>query len=430
MAYAMVTNPRFFELIGHAIEYDRLATHDAQMLVWAAHEINRANGQPCASTVAAVQQLRLRVNDGKLTMEELEICTALLDAVEDAGGITDLPGLIATVTPAVKKIGFNDAVEQTIQSLGQGDSDATEAAERFDKLAALGKARVSMGTPMLFTREAVMAAAISTIRDPMPLGIDELDIALGGGIERASLCCFLGNPGDGKSLILCHIAAEAIWGGHSVAYVTAELSEEAIQQRIYANLFGLTAHEMSDDPDEVVRRHGLLAGVLPNSVGSLRTFYATPKMGTVGGIKSWLDALDRDFGEHPLVLIVDYADKLAAKSGGEPKSSYIEQGAVYEQLRQLVIDRDGWGFTASQTTGRQGRKKKLDIEDIADSMEKARIVDTLVAIVRSEEDTQNGTVRFRMPKRRNNVAHGEVGPLTMDPERGRMVVLSRPHTPW
>lgn len=431
IAYAECTNPHFHELLGYAIEFERLPSEDAQLLVSAAQEIARNNESPCASSVAAVQQLRLRVNAGKLTMESLATANDLLDAVEDAGGITDLDGLISTVAPAIRGIATLDALEQTITGVGQG-MDPSEAAEKFAAVAQLGKARVSDGSRLTFTADDISAAASSTVTDPLPTGIPELDIALGGGTERRSLGVFLGNPGDGKSLMLCHVAAESVYDGRRVAYVTAELSEAAVKQRLYANLLNMTAPELVLDPQRAATRGAALDAFLPHPIGDFRVLYVTPKVGTVAQIRQWLRDLKRKDGFQADVLLVDYADKLAAKARGTqqgPVSSYVEQGSVYQQLRDLIVEDDLWGWTASQTTGRQGRKKKLDIEDVADSMEKARICDTLVTIMRNDEDVQAGLVRFRLPKRRNGQAHAEVGPLTMDPEHGRMVAVCRAE-PW
>ena len=426
LAYAEVTNPRFHELLGHAIEADRLANEDAQLLVSAAQEIAREGDQPCASTVAAVQQLRLRVNAGKLTMESLQAANDLLDAVEDAGGIQDLDGLIATVTPAIKRVAHMEAVEQTIAQVGQ-QADPAEAAERFAAIANLGKARVSDGQALTWTPAQIALAASSTITDPLPTGIPELDTVLGGGIEKRSLGVFLANSGDGKSLALCHVAAESLWDGRRVAYVTLELSEHQIMQRVICNMVDMTPTELAADPHKAAARRSLLDGFFQHSIGDMQVLYMTPKVGTVAQIRQWLKDLARK-NFVPDVLLVDYADKLSAKAG-EEKGSYVAQGMVYQQLRDLVVDLGCWGWTASQTTGRQGRKKKIDMEDIADSMEKARICDTLVAIVRHDEDVTNGLVRFRLPKRRNGEAHKEVGPLNMDPERGRMVAIMR-SVPW
>ncbi len=434
VAYAEATNPQFHEILGHAIEFERVPHEGAALVISAAQEVARNNDSPCASTVAVIQQLRNRVNAGKLTLEDLTAANDMLDAVEDCGGITDLDGLIATVTPAVKGVATMDALEQTIQSMGQA-ADPSEAADRFTAVANLGKAKVSKGIEATINVSQIAAAAATTVTDPLPTGITELDIALGGGTERSSLGVFLANSGDGKSLALCHVATQSLIDGHDTAYVTAELSELQIMQRVYCNMFGMTAVDMAMNPQEGERRgQALVSWCLKEGVGgrmgTFRVLYVTPKVGTVSQIRQWLKDLQRQHGFDPTVLLVDYADKLAAKATGDAaKGSYQEQGQIYQQLRDLVVEKNLWSWTASQTTGRQGRKKKLDIEDIADSMEKARICDTLVAIVRNDDDVQSGLCRFRLPKRRNGVAHQEVGPLTMDPEHGRMVAISRVE-PW
>lgn len=432
VAYAEATNPRFHELLGHAIEFERLAWEDVSLIVSAAQEIARDNELPCASSVAVIQQLRMRVNAGKLSLEDLQSAADLLDAVEDVGGITDLDGLINTVAPAIRSVATLAALDATIQAVGL-KPDPIEAAERFAAVAQIGKARVAKGTKLIWSAADIAASAASTVTDPLPTGIPELDVILGGGTERASLAVFLANSGDGKSLALCHVAATGIWEGRKMAYVSAELSELQVKQRVYCNVLNMTAIDMAMNPQEGARRAGLLNGFLPNTIGDMRTLYVTPKVGTVSQIRQWLRDLKRDEGWEPEALLVDYADKLGAGGGAFEntlKGTYGLQGVIYQQLRDLVVEElNCWGWTASQTTGRQGRKKKLDIEDIADSMEKARICDTLIAIVRNDDDVSSGMCRFRLPKRRNGAAHQEVGPLTMDPEHGRMVTLVRSE-PW
>lgn len=432
VAYAEATNPRFHELLGHAIEYERIPWPDASLLISAAQEIARENEQPAASTVAVIQQLRLRVNAGKLSLEDLQSASDLLDAVEDCGGITDMEGLINTVAPAIRGVATMAALEATIQSVGV-KPDPVEAAERFAAVAQIGKGRIAKGTRLAWTPTQIAAAAASTVTDPLPTGIPELDVVLGGGTERAALAVFLGNPGDGKSLALCHVAATSIWEGRKVAYVSAELAELQVIQRVQCNVLNMTAVDLAMNPQEGARRAALLNGFLPTPIGDMRTLYVTPKVGSVAQIRQWLKDLKRDEDWDPDVLLVDYADKLGTSGGGffanAARGSYVVQGEIYQHLRDLVVELNCWGWTASQTTGRQGRKKKLDIEDIADSMEKARICDTLIAIVRNDDDVSGGMCRFRLPKRRNGMAHQEVGPLTMDPEHGRMVTLCRSE-PW
>lgn len=431
IAYAEACKPRFHELLGHAIEADRLPSEDARLIVAAAQDVARESGSPPGSLAVVVQQLRLRVNQGKMTIESMTSCEDALLAVEDLGGVPDLEGLIHTVAPAVRDAQFQDGVEATIQELGKG-GDAEAAADRFAKIGLIGKARVATGTTAKWDISDITAAGLSTIRDPLPTGVTDLDVALGGGLERGTLGMFLGGSGDGKSLVLCHLSAEAIMEGRRVAYISLELGENQIKQRVYANILNMTAKDLAENAAEAVRRRQLLDAhfmkVGRPPIGAFRVIYMTPKVSSVSTIKGWLKDMTQQ-GEDFDVIVVDYGDKLGASSTLEAKGTYHAQGSVTDQLRNLIIERDGWCWTASQTTGRQGRKKKIDLEDTADSMEKVRIADTVVAIQRGEDDITQNTVRFRLPKRRNGQAHVEVGPILMDQEHGRMVVIDRGE-PW
>jgi hypothetical protein len=424
VALAMVSAPRFHDTIGFALEPDRMPSEDAKLAVDAAQAVARETHRSCPSPTLALQQLRWRVNQGQLTMEEMAGVADLYDLAEDMGGVPDVDSLISAVAPLVKKAKHQAAVEQTISEYGHS-ADPAEAAERFAEIAALGTRRVAPGSELLLDQDSILRAATATVRDPLSTGIMELDAILGGGLERGALGLLLANTGDGKSLELAHIAAEAAFSGHDVAYVTLEISEELVQQRLYCNLTNLTTDEIAKNPQEAARRMGLLKA---KGFGRVLVVYMTPGATTPAMIEAWLKEQERERAFKPELLIVDYQDKLVS-SPNTQKHSYEDQKLVSEGLRNILVERDIWGWTASQAGGRQGRKKKLDLEDVADSMHKARIADLIIAILRTEEDCANGDVRFRVPKRRNGEAHGEVGPLPMDAAHGRMVAMSRSE-PW
>lgn len=433
VAYAECSDPRFHESLGHAVEADRLPTEACRHLVAAAQALALANGRPCSSPLYAIQHLKLLVNRGKITAEQLAACSAVLDMVEDAGGVRDVESLVDAAAPAVQHVAHMAAVEQTVKEIGHGVEPGSAAA-RFEAVAGIGKVRQSMGSALEWGDVGTIAAdASSTIRDPLTTGVDELDGLLGGfGIERATLGVCLGGSGDGKSLFLCHVSVAALLEGVSVAYVTLELSESAIRQRVRANLVDMTPREMEADPLKAQQRYNVLLPSRANGIGRFRVMYMTPRTGTISMVKTWLERVEKEEGSRYDLIVVDYADKLTSKvRKGEEGSSYVEQGLVYTQLRNMVVERDGWGWTASQTTGREGRKKKVDLEDVSDSIEKIRVADTVVAISRSDEDVAAGQTKFRVPKRRNGEAHGETPSLAMDAEHGRIVAVhTRRNPPW
>jgi replicative DNA helicase len=295
-------------------------------------------------------------------------------------------------------------------------------------VAGLGKQRGTVGQLLKGTAEDIRAAAAHSIRSPLATGVPELDSVLdGGGMERAALGVAIGGPGAGKSLYLCGLAAAAMVEGHDVAYMSLELSEQQVKKRIYANLYDMTAEDMAAHPEKAAHRHQALKG---DGVGNMHVIYDTAGATTPSTYKTWLRSLERDNpGFKPEVLIVDYADLMVSSSRKNDMRMYEEMKIVYEQLRSIAVERDCWIWTASQAARGGLHKKRLDLEHIADSINKARIADIVVSIARTSEDEAQGMVRFRVPKRREGAAHSEIGPLTMDASHGRMVMMAR-RNPW
>jgi hypothetical protein len=149
---------------------------------------------------------------------------------------------------------------------------------------------------------------------------------------------------------------------------------------------------------------------------------------TANDLRRWVQRELPQQGRRPRVLIVDYADLMVSKPGSEQRS-YDEMRIVYASLRDIGVDLDGWTWTASQAKGGTAGKSRLTVDHAADSINKMRIADLVLAAARTSDDEENGMVRFSVPKRRIDEAHGSVGPLPMDAARGRIVSVARSY-PW
>ena len=424
VAYATAHLPRFYDLIGHALLADRMPSEDAVLLVRCAHAAAKKSGGVCPSSVFALQEVRNLVDGGKLTHEDFKGAERLVTLAEDIG-IDDLDALVSMVTPIVRKDAHQDAIDKTVSDFARG-APPEEVAERFERIATMGRQRTSLGSGLEGTVDDIMAAVAPVLGQRLPTGVTELDILLNGGLERKALGCVMGGTGGGKSLFLCSIAAEALLCGIDVAYMTLEISEAEVKKRIYCNLTNMTADELSKTPEECSRRMGMLAQHY--QLGRLRVRYETPYVTTPQHMRLWLRDLGQQQAVYPRVIIADYADKLVSKVGSE-KRSYEEMRIVYDALRSMAVERDGWSWTASQIKSGSDGKKRLGVDDGSDSAEKSRIADLVVALPRTDDDKDNALIRFRVPKRRIEEAHGEAGPMPMDAEHGRIAVISRDE-PW
>jgi hypothetical protein len=418
---AEVSVPRFHEMVGHALEPDRMPAVEAINLIRAGQAVARTLGTGCSSATLALQNMRTLVHDGKLRMEDVTSAMDFIDRAEDVGGLDDIDALVQGVVPIVQRFAQQDALQQAFDDFGKGNG-VSDTAERFEKVAALGKRKGTLGQTLSGSAKDIKSCASSIIRDPLPTGVFELDQFLKGGLERGSMGCAIGGEGAGKSLLLCHIATEALLLGIDAAYMTLELGEPNVKQRIYANLTNMTKEQLANNSEEAARRLSML------KLGSLIVSYQTPKATTAASVRSWLKAVEQEHGFRPQLIVIDYADKLVSKMNTSRKS-YEEMEYVYDSLRDMNIERDGWIWTASQMVRGASRNKKPDLDDVSDSKHKVRTPDLVIMLVRTEEDKEEGVIKFRVPKRRNEQAYGEVGPLPVDGEKGRIVVTCRPE-PW
>jgi archaellum biogenesis ATPase FlaH len=414
---AELTTPRFHDVLGHAIDSERMPSTEGAMLISAGQAVSRLVGG-CTSPDLALQHLRSLSDQGKVTLPQIDAASAWLQGVQ----VQDVDSLIAVVSPAVAKAAQQEALELGLKSFAQGE-DASAASEAMEKAAAIGKRKQGLGTALGGDLNDIVATvANSGLRDPLPTGIPELDLKLSGGMERPALGVAMAGTGVGKTLYLCHVTTQALMDKRNVLYVTLEVTESTIKQRVYQNLLGMTEEEIREKPQEAARRFKMLAAP---GIGQLRVCYATPRTTSLAFLKSLLRDLDKEHGFQPDVIMVDYADKLVVSVGRQKKSSYEEMDEVYDGLQTIAKENDVWVWTASQLKRGANRGKRITVDDVSDSMQKMNNADLVVGIYQTEQDEEESMVRFCVPKRRVRETSGEVGPLPQDKSRGRIVAVNR-----
>lgn len=421
IAFAEVSLPRFHDAVGHALDPDRMPSPEGANLIRAGQAIAKATGAGCPNPVLALQHMRTTVHAGRMRKEEVDAASAFLDQAEDSHGAQDMEALVAVVVPVIQRFAQQEALEAAFDDFGKGNG-IHETADRFEKVASLGKRKGTIGQILSGSEDDVKACANSILRDPLPTGIPELDEFLKGGLERAAMGCIMGTEGAGKSLALCHFTVEALLRGIDSAYLSLELGIPNVKQRIYSNLTSMTKEQLGKNPTEASRRLQSL------KLGNLIVAYQTPKATTAASVKAWLRAVEKEHGFVPRLVVIDYADKLVSKLETN-KRSYEEMEIVYDCLRDMIIERDGWLWTASQMTRGASKSKKPDLDDVSDSKHKVRTPDLVLSLIRSEQDKEDGVLKIGVPKRRNEQAFGTVGPLPLDEKYGRIVTVNRPE-PW
>lgn len=421
---ASCREPRFHNVVGRYLDPERLRTPAAKMLVASAHAIATKTGQAPSWEAICLQHLQNLSAAGKVTFDQIEACR---DYLIDACSLPTVPvdELIASVVPVIQRVLHKEAVVEALDDY-KNRHDPANTAAAFDAVAKIGKGGAQtlqeidflVQTPTFFTDVDL---------DMLRFGIPELDDAIDGGMEREALGIIVGASSAGKSMALSHVAVEAMLDGEDVFYVTLELSRARVTQRIVRNLIDMTKREARVDPSMAMQRYNAIRA-LPG-VGKFVVAEAPPLATSPRDIVRLIDQAKRENpGFNPKAFFVDFMDKLRVDSR---KALYEDQLAVADGLRGIAVDEKGWMWSASQADRKSTNRPWLDLDAVADSMNKVRSADVVIAIGRTEEDKAADLIRFSVPKRREGEgAHKRIGPIPWDPEHGRIAVISHRTFPW
>lgn len=423
LCLAIATMPRAYERVGHALDPERMNAPGADLVVKAAQLITHDQGVPPASRDIVMQRIRSIVHEGKVKFERLQQAELLLDLADDLGSCDDMESLIDEAVPVVRDFAGQEAVDKTIGEISKG-INAGDVAERFNNVAAIGIARETTHAGISFTAEEAADICIIPEGNMRPTGIAEVDRMLQGGLERGAIAVAVGQTGVGKSQFLIQVGADGILSGEDVAYITLELSPKVIKRRLFANLTNLTFEEMQEDSELVAER----LYWLKTRLGRFEVVYFTPQVTTVQDVARWLRDRKRDASFDPKLLIFDMGDHFVSKVNSE-RPSYEDMRIVYDGMRQLAVDREGWAWTASHLKGGNVGKKRVSSDQVADSQHKSRKADLMITLTQTDEDKDIGQIRYALAKRRDQDDSGAPALVSTDLARGRIALLNR-STPW
>ena len=231
-------------------------------------------------------------------------------------------------------------------------------------------------------------------------GISWIDDVLGGGYPRKTLNFYLAQSGGGKSLFKSHLAAHFYAQGYNVLYITLELSEDRIGERIDANLMDIDVKDIHGlDLDTYTNK---VAKISDKTKGKLFIKEFPPTSITTQHIRALLDELQLKKGFKPDVLIVDYINLMNSSrykaAGGA--NSYTIIKAVAEELRGLASERDVVCITSTQMNRGAMNASDPDMTGVSDSVGTIMTADSLIAIVRNEQLDEMGKVMLKCLKTR------------------------------
>lgn len=238
------------------------------------------------------------------------------------------------------------------------------------------------------------------VEEKIPFDLEYMNKITNGGLSRKSLNMILGGTGGGKSLTMCHMAAANLMLGKNVLYITLEMSEEKIAERIDANLMNVMLDELRSLPKDVYDKK--IARVRSKTVGKLIIKEYPTASAHTGHFRHLINELNLKRNFIPDIIYVDYINICTSSriKPGANVNTYTYIKSIAEELRGLAVEKNVPLVSATQTTRSGFNNSDPGLEDTSESFGLPATADMMFAIISTEELQKLNQIMIKQLKNR------------------------------
>lgn len=307
--------------------------------------------------------------------------------------------ILDRVEEFAKSQAIKEAIMDSIDDINSGNLSKVE--DRVRHALTVGR-NVDLGTDYFSTvtprwERAAQEKDTTIYKTPFPT----INHSLEGGLAPKELALVVAPPGVGKSLFLANQCQRSAIDGFNVLYISLEMSEDRVAQRLDSIFTKIKQDELSTSVGTIAERISSIREKFSN-IGEIRIKEFPCRRLTANGLRAYLSQLKNYDGFTPDVIIVDYLELMTTDD--KNLSEYQSQQRIAEELRGIAQEEKALIWTATQTN-REGRKVDIITDsELADSYGKIRVCDLAFSINQKEEDFDKGIARLYVMKSRNGRA--------------------------
>ena len=238
--------------------------------------------------------------------------------------------------------------------------------------------------------------------DRIPFDLEYFNKITKGGLPNKTLNVALAGTGVGKSLFMCHMASSVLLNGRNVLYITMEMAEEKIAERIDANLLNVPIQDLVDLPRTSFENK--VTNISKKTQGQLIIKEYPTASAHSGHFKALLNELALKKSFKPDIIFVDYLNICASSryKGSANINSYTLVKSIAEELRGLAVEAEVPIVSATQTTRSGYGSSDVDLTDTSESFGLPATADLMFALISTEELEQLGQIMVKQLKNRYN----------------------------
>tara|TARA_B100002019_G_scaffold47570_1_gene40181 strand:- start:2879 stop:4267 length:1389 start_codon:yes stop_codon:yes gene_type:complete len=240
------------------------------------------------------------------------------------------------------------------------------------------------------------------IENKTPFDLEYFNKITAGGLSDKTLNIALAGTGVGKSLFMCHVAASVLLQGKNVLYITLEMAEEKIAERIDANLLDVNISDIQNVPEQVFKKK--IAKIAAKTSGHLIVKEYPTASAHVGHFRALLQELKLKKSFTPDIIFVDYLNICASSRyrGAANVNSYSYVKAIAEELRGLAVEASVPVVSATQTTRSGFSSSDPNLTDTSESFGLPATADLMFALVSTEDMERLSQIMVKQLKNRYN----------------------------
>ncbi len=223
-----------------------------------------------------------------------------------------------------------------------------------------------------------------------------------GGLPNKTLNIALAGTGVGKSLFMCHVASGVLLQGKNVLYITLEMAEEKIAERIDANLLNVNIQDITDLPKPMFESK--VTNIAKKTQGTLIIKEYPTASAHSGHFKALLQELALKKSFKPDIIFIDYLNICASSRyrGNSTVNSYSYIKSIAEELRGLAVEANLPIVSATQTTRSGFASSDVDLTDTSESFGLPATADLMFALISGEELEGLNQIMVKQLKNRYN----------------------------
>ena len=241
-----------------------------------------------------------------------------------------------------------------------------------------------------------------TIEKKIPFDLEFFNRITKGGLPPKTLNIALAGTGVGKSLFMCHMAGNCLSMGKNVLYITLEMAEERIAERIDANLMNISLEDLHDLPKQMY--DDKITKIIKSTSGKLIVKEYPTASAHSGHFRGLIKELAIKKSFSPDILFIDYLNICASTRfrGQNSVNSYMYVKAIAEELRGLAVETNVPIMSATQTTRSGFTSTDIGLEDTSESFGLPATADLMFALISNEELDELNQIAVKQLKNRYN----------------------------